>query len=289
VVKGIVGPVAFSCALFAAPPAYAQIVTENAGIISPETPILRESATFLQTDNAKELRWNNQAIIALPWRQEFKLTVPVVFRAVVPPRGDPEGNLFGSGDVSLRFKQSIWQDDDVLASTRLAAIVEATAPTGSDDTKDGGVAFARGLQLGTGAFGFGGGGAFTIIRDRHRLALEVFFRHTLRHDGVRLGETLDWNVAYWFRIEPATFSPDTDDVEVRGVIELLSSYRFQGKVGHNSSHDDGVLLWVAPGVQVYPLIWLLLEANVQLPLYQDIHDGFGRRRFATTVAIKLLF
>lgn len=98
------------------------------------------------------------------------------------------------------------------------------------------------------------------------------------------------NLAYWFRIEPAQFSPDEEEqVEVRGVLEVLTAYRFSSRVGDRRVSDDGLVAWIAPGVQVYPLVWLLLEGSVLVPAYQDVDDEFGRRKLAATFALKLLF
>lgn len=283
----------YACLLLvsAARPCAGQVVTENGGVISPQTPILRESLTYLHTEDAKELRWNIQLIISAPgFPLEAKVTLPVVYRHVDAFGVGPREGLFGLGDLSLRLKQSLWQSDDVMASTRLAALGEVTFPTGKDHEEDRGVRLPPRLQLGTGAFAYGGGLVFTLIRDRHRFSAEAFFRHTARHDGVRPGQTLDLNLAYWFRIEPAQFSPDEEEqVEVRGVIEVLTTYRLPSHVGDRRANDDGFVAWVAPGIQVYPLTWLLLEASVQAPVYQDVDDELGRRKFAATFAIKYLF
>lgn len=272
--------------------ASAQVVTENGGIISPQTPILRESVSFLHTENVKELRWTNQFIIAAPWFPlEARILLPIVYRDIDLPQNGPREDLFGLGDLTLRLKYSLWQADAVMASTRFAALTEVTVPTGDDDATDGGVRLPPRLQLGTGSFTYGGGLVFTVIRDRHRVSAEAFFRHPTRHDGIRPGPTLDINLAYWFRIEPAQFSPEDDEaVEVRGVLEVLTSYRWRSRVGDTHAGDQGFIVWVAPGVQVYPLPWLLLEASLQVPAYQDIDDDeLGRRKVAGTFAIKYLF
>lgn len=119
-------------ALAAAPDAAGQVITENGGVISPQTPILRESVSFLQTAQVKELRWGNQLIVSAPGIPlEAKVTLPVVYRHVEVAGGGGREDLFGVGDLSVRLKQSLWQTDAVMASTRFAALAEVTLPTGN--------------------------------------------------------------------------------------------------------------------------------------------------------------
>jgi hypothetical protein len=271
-------------------PARAQIVTENAGVISPETPIVRESLSVLDAEHLREVRWEHQLIFAFDPARELKLTVPLVWRDVefATPGGVEDADLAGLGDVSLRFKQSLWQEDAVMASTRWAALAEIGAPTGEDGETENGALIPRRLQLGTGDWSLGAGTAYTWIRDRQRFSAETLFRYRTRHEGLRLGETLDLNLAWWYRITPARFPPGDPPLEVRGVLELLSSYRWPSE-GDGDLDDDGKLVWLAPGLQVYPSKTVLLEVALRAPIHQDLDDALGDRRWAGVLALKFLF
>lgn len=272
--------------------AMAQIVTENAGVVSPETPILREAVSVLAAENLEEVRWSHQVIVALDTRRELKLTLPVLSREVeFDDAGGQkqEADLSGLGDATLRYKQSLWQVDDVMESTRWAFLAELGVPLGEDDAEEQGVEIPRRLQLGTGDWSIGGGTAFTSIRDRHRFSVEGMFRHRTRHEGIQLGESADLNLAYWYRIEPAAFDPEREETEVRGVLELLLTWRFPSEIGDTRIDDDGPLVWLAPGIQVFPGTKVLFEASVQVPLYQDLDDAVGERNWAAVLVIKFLF
>jgi hypothetical protein len=270
--------------------AQAQVVTENAGVISPETPIVREALSVLDAENLREVRWEHQLIYALDPTHEVKLTVPLVWRDVelATAGGVEDADLAGLGDASLRFKQSLWQEDAVMASTRWAALAEIGAPTGDDDDTENGALIPRRLQLGTGDWSLGAGTAYTWIRDRQRFSAETFFRYRTRHEGLRLGETLDLNLAWWYRITPARFPPGDPPLEVRGVLELVSSYRWPS-AGDGDQDDDGALVWLAPGLQVYPSKTALLEVALRAPIHQDLDDALGDRRWAGVLALKFLF
>lgn len=286
-------PGGVSVLLLLAQPAFGQILTENAGVTSPETPTLREYITIFESENLTDVRLNHQLLLGLNPKTELRLTIPTVLHR----RGsfDTLGGLgasedmAGLGDISLRLKYSLFQTDDVMASTRWAILGELVTPTGDADKKDDGVRVPRRLQLGTGAWGFGLGTAYTVIRDRHRFSTDVYFRHRTRHEGVRLGQTVHWDLAYWYRLTPAKHNPEKETTEIRGVLELLNTYRFESRLGDHGSGDQGLQVWFAPGIQIYPRRDLLIEASVQIPVIDNNDDALGDRRWAFLIAVKFLF
>jgi hypothetical protein len=274
-----------------APAGAAQIVTENAGVLSPELTVLREALGVLHAQHLDELRWSHQLVFAPDRAHELRLTVPVLWREARFPGagGEEETELAGLGDIALRFKQALWRADDVMRSDRWALLFELGAPTGEHDEVENGTPVPRTLQLGTGDWSLGAGSAYTWIRDRKRFACETFYRHRTRHDGLQLGASADLNAAYWYRFSPAAFTSDSPGPEVRGVIELLGTYTFPSEVGDDTLDDDSTLVWLAPGIHVYPSTRFLLEANVQLPLFQDSDDAVGERHWSANLVLKFLF
>lgn len=273
---------------------HAQIVTENAGVTSPETPTLREYFSFEETENLLDLRLNHQLLLGIDPKTELRFTLPTIIsrRATVTDGfgRTHTAEMAGLGDASLRLKYSLYQVDDVMASTRWAALGELVMPTGDDDRTEGGVRLPRRLQPGAGSWGYGVGTAFTLIRDRHRFSTDLIYRHRTRHEGFRPGPSLHWDLAYWYRITPAEHPPpDKEVTEVRGVIELLNEYRFESAVGDGGANDQGYQLWVAPGIQIYPRRDVLFETSFQIPVVQTIDDELGDRRWRFLVAIKFLF
>jgi hypothetical protein len=266
----------------------AQIFTENAGPASPELPAIREAVNIRETRNVREWRLDSQFIWSPTPALETRTTVPYLFRDYGGTDAD------GLGDLALRLKHSLWQEDDVLESTRFAGLYELTLPTGDTDAaRDaGGVVLPQRLQLGAGAAGIGGGLALTLIRDRHRFSAEGFYRHTLEDDGFELGDLVRGNLAYWYRLTPATFrsGPEgRDPLEVRGVIELLGSYRFESEDAGQGLSDQGTEVWLCPGVQVFGSGRFLFEGALQFPVHQNVDDGFGRREWGALVSWKVIF
>lgn len=267
--------------------ARAQIVTENAGVASPELPSLREAFHFERTREVREYRLDSQLTWSPTPRFETRTTLPWLHRDF---RGGSD--VTGIGDLALRGKHLLWQTDDVLESTRFSLLWEVTLPTGDDARAVGpsGVALRHPLQPGKGTIGYGAGAAFTLIRDRHRLSFEGFARDTPRHDGFDAGAVVSANVAYWYRITPATFGAagERDPLEVRAVVELLAEQRFESRTARGLG-DDGARLRLAPGVQVFSDVRVLFEAAFQLPLLDDVDDDFGRREWSALFSVKYLF
>lgn len=134
-----------------------------------------------------------------------------------------------------------------------------------------------------------GGTAFTVIRDRHRVSLEAAYLHRTRHEGFRPGPELELNCAYWYRLYPAHFEPGERRIEIRPVLELLSTYRYASDRSSGKLDDDGTNLLLAPGLQIYPRTDLLFEIGLQIPLVQGIDDDRGDLRGSITFAVKFLF
>ncbi len=278
--------------LLLAPATSGQILTANAGVNSPELPTLIELLSYRSFAHVKEVRSLLQFVYSPTPTLETRLTVPTLYRDLefkTPSGLDESDSLFGLGDLELRLKYSLFQEDGVLESTRWAVMVEGVAPTGRHREREAGVELPRKLQLGSGGWGVGVGSAFTIIRDRHRFSAEVFYRHRTRHEGFRLGDSFHLNLAYWYRITPATFDPEEQEVEVRGVFELLSTYRSESIGSRGGLDDGGFEVWAAPGVQIYLNRDVLIEASIQVPIFQNIDDPFGRRQWGATLGVKFIF
>ena len=274
-------------------PLESQIITANAGVTSPEIPTLRESLDFREAKDYRSLTLNSRLLYGITPQLELDLGFPMVlhrkvrFRNRVGERDTKD--LAGVGDISLTIKRSLFQADDVLESTRWALLARVKAPTGVDDRRDGGVRLARRLQLGNGSWGLGAGSVFTVIRDRHRFSAETTYFHETRHEGFRPGPEVAFNMAYWYRLSPARFDPELDRVEVRPVIELLTRYRSSSRSSAGRPRDDGWLISLAPGLQVYPRTDLLFEFYVLVPIFQNVDDPLGDRLLGAGLAVKVLF
>lgn len=270
----------------------AQIFTDDGTPISPETPQLREKLRYQDNENANDLHWSHEFSYALNPANELRLDVPVRHRNIQFTDDSGTGHsetLTGLGDVSLQWQHSLDQTDWVMGSNRLALNLKLEAPTGNDDELVGGVEIPRRLQLGSGDWSTSLGGVYTRVEDRQRFSIQGVITHNTRHDGMRMGEELDLNIAYWYRLHPVKHDPEKDQTEIRGVFELLSNYRFPSERGGTNLEDDGLNLWASPGVQIYVSPKIQLETAVQVPISQKIDDDLGDRYYGVQFNLKILF
>jgi hypothetical protein len=267
---------------------FAQVVTENAGTVSPETPLWQTRLEYFKAENVTDLRAVETFIWAPDATMDFALSLPFVHRDVEFGAGI-EDTVEGIGDASLRWKYSLYKTDDVMKSTRFSLLLGTKFPTGPWHEEADGVRVPRKLQLGTGSFDFTGGLLFTHIDDRHRFAAEVIGRHNLEADDFQLQPSLRLGLAYWYRVSPARIETAGEETEVRGVIEITSIFYGESELDGSGLGDDGNITWISPGIQIYPAYWILFEVNVQIPVVQTVEDQLGDRKFSFLVSVKFLF
>jgi hypothetical protein len=273
--------------LMSAFPASAQLVTENAGTISPETPLARLQIRGGHWEDVDEVTVAAEVHYGFHPRVEGSLTFPVVRRVI--ERGDDVETIGGLGDVAAGLKINVYKTDGVMTSTRAAVLIGVEAPTGEWRNEFDGETepFARKLQPGSGTWDFSYGVAFTSIHDRHRFAADLIGRASTERSDVRPGPQARLDAAYWFRLLPATFEPGSAGMELRLVLDASAVYRWRTHGGPGD--DSGLRVWLSPGAQFYALKWLLFEANVSLPLYDGVEDEFGDARWEGYAAVKILF
>lgn len=267
--------------------AWAQVVTENAGTVSPETPIWQTRFEYAKAEHLTDLRAVETFFWAPNGVMDFALSVPVHHRDV--EFGGLDDTLEGVGDSSLRWKYSVWKEDDVMASTRFSALAGVKFPTGRWDEEESGAKIPRKLQVGTGGWDVFGGPLFTYIQDRHRFAAELVGRYSFERDDFRLQPSIQVGLAYWYRISPGRIDVAGEETEVRGVIELTSIFYGDSETDGRVQDDGGNITWLSPGVQIYPSFWVLFEASVQVPIIETVEDARGDRKFGALLSIKFLF
>lgn len=273
---------------------HGQLITENAGFKTGiDTWVVGEWFTAYESKNVTSFRLDHRFLFRFDEKTEFRIEVPTILSkevTFIDPLGRRQTRtLSGLGDVKFVAKHSLRQTDDVMWSNRWALLGEVTGPTGQNDDKSGGFEIPRRLQLGTGSWGFGGGTALTFIRDRHRFSSEWMFRHWLRHDGFRPGQSVHWNMSYWYRLYPAQFDAEKVQRELRGVVELLNTYHFDSKLGSRNMGDHGVESWVALGFNWFLSRNVLFDVGFQVPTVETVNDEFGDRRWQAMVGLRILF
>lgn len=251
--------------------AIAQIETANGAIMSPRSPEMKVRSFFRGAENGDTCGLKLVGTWGLTRQDELRASFPLHNRDFL---GD---SRFGLGDLYLRYKRSLHQDDDVMSSDRFALIVDGYVPTGEYQRANR----PTRAQLGLGTPQLGAGIVYSVVRDRHRFSAEVGHRQPLGND---LAGTSRLNLAYWYRLTPGQFPEDKHVTEVRGVVELLGELR-----GPERGRDAGTLVFLAPGLQIFPSSSTQLELNALIPIAQSLNDPLGDRQLGGSLTAKFRF
>lgn len=249
----------------------AQIETANGAVMSPRSPEMKVRTFYRGAENGDSYGLKLVGTWGLTRKDELRVSMPLLNREFLGR------SRFGPGDLYLRYKRSLNQEDGVMTSDRLAVVVDASLPTG--EYRESGRPTRA--QLGLGTPQLGAGLVYSLVRDRHRFSLEVGHRQPLGND---LAGTSRLNLAYWYRLTPAQFPEDEQVTEVRGVLEVLTELR-----GPERGRDAGTLVFLAPGLQIFPSPSTQFELNALVPVAQSLRDPLGKRRLGGSFTAKFRF
>ncbi len=272
-------------------PLAAQLVTTDAGVISPELPTVKERLEWWSREHADELR----AITRLSWaperRLQLDLAVPLVARTVAVPStgGELRGRQEGLGDLTFGAKWALVRADDVMRSDRLSVLAEVSLPTGDDNAFVDGVDLGPRAALGLGTFGGSLGLGYTLVRDRHRAAVALRGSAFASDDGFAPGEELALDVAWWVRLSPREFLPEHTGLEWRGVLEVLSRWQTDDTVRAIDQQNGGRELSFVFGLQANLNLATSCEVGVVVPLDITTGSPFGEPDFGLLFSFRVSF
>lgn len=178
-------------------------------------------------------------------------------------------DVAGLGDVALlgrwTFKKWLGQ----WKRTDLAVIGGVELPTGDTNRRDNGIRLPPTLQLGSGSFDPFLRMAFTRIVKRKSVFAELQYKiNTPGALDYEFGDVLEYDLAVAYRLFPAEKYPNP---EFYGILELNGIWEQQARQrGREVKNTGSHTVFLSPGIQTIPLKNLLLEASVQIPIYQDL-------------------
>ena len=174
----------------------------------------------------------------------------------------------GWGDLKLLGKYQIYQRDTKRATLRITFLGGIKLPTGKADASDDMGLLPRPLQPGSGSYDLLGGPIITYVKNRFGLNAEANYRKNTQAEGYQFGDVLSANIAVGYRIFPKVYkiypSPYSSVF-----VELLSEFSGKDRAEGTELENTGKkILVLAPGVQFVFSRTFLLEASLQLPIYQ---------------------
>lgn len=162
---------------------------------------------------------------------------------------------------------NIYQKDAPRLTTRAILIGGVKLPTAEDD-KSG---LPPPMQLGTGSTDYTVGTA--VSRIGHRLGYYSDLKYTFKNEGngYEFGDTLNYDLALGYRWLPEVYE-SYPAKQLNLFLELNGLYAQKDRLDDQRVPDSGGhSLFLSPGVQWVPFKTALLEASVQIPIYENLH------------------
>ncbi len=269
----------------------AQLLTTDAGVLSPALIAARETFEWQHRAGADDLRATTRAAWSPDRRLQFEAGVPWITRDVdaATAQGIAQGSMSGLGDLEFGAKWALVRDDAVMRSERLSLLGNVRLPTGDDDGRVGGVDLGRRAALGLGVYGVGAGVGWTTVRDRHRAAAALRGWTYTEDGGFAPGEAVTFDAAWWMRLHPVRFEPGVHRNELRSVVELISGWQQEDRLGGVGQDDGGFYAKALVGLQANATAATSIEAGVLLPLVDDTKSALGDFRVGVLVTFRVFF
>lgn len=201
------------------------------------------------------------AAIAVPWTEK-SLRRNLSGRRVTL-------DVAGLGDTVLIGRWTFKKWLGPWRRTDLAVIGGVELPTGDTNRRDEGIRLPPDLQLGSGSFDPFFRMAFSHIVKRNSIFAELQYKvNTPGALDFKFGDVLEYDLAAVYRFFPAEKYPNP---EFYGILELNGVWEQQARQrGRDVENTGSHTIFLSPGIQATPLKNLLLEASVQIPIYQDL-------------------
>ncbi len=234
--------------------------------MTKKTKLLNEGNEIADPENKKVTIYNTPLILPI------RLSPSLVFTIVAPllkiesektSAGLQQKNSSsGIGDLQLSIKKAFFKKDGLKKTMRLAWKAGIKLPTGDENISP---------ALGSGAVNFIVGGLFTYIEDRFAMHHDLSYKINTEANGLRIGNRIQHNVAFEYRMLPERFK-SIKDTTLNLIVELNSNYQARSKSGGQSlSNTGGATLFLSPGLQIVAGPRFILEGLFQYPLIQELN------------------
>ncbi len=261
--------------------------------------VVNKSGLRTGTEAVEDPLDRNVTVLASPIAIPFAVTrhlipiliVPSMHKQLMTTENGVEKEISNTGisDITLNLKYSFWQRDARNKTTRLAAFAGVKFPTGStDETDDSGVPLPASLQLGTGSWDFPLGLSFTRSTGRFGINADVFYRIKTEHEAISFGNQFNYDLAFGYRLYPAQYETFREKV-INLYLEVNGTVNGKNEVdGETAENSGGHTIFLSPGLQWVPLQNLLVEASVQLPVFEDFNGTQLGNNFTFSAGVRYL-
>ena len=194
----------------------------------------------------------------------------------------------GLGDFTAFARYTLWQDDALGRTFRVAGFGGLTAPTGDDDATDRFGRLPPSLQNGSGAWDGFGGLVATWQTLKYQLDGQISYRANGEANDFEAGDETRLDLSWQQRLWPRELEGGVPGF-LYGVLELNWLYQDKHRIaGQSDANSGGDTLWLSPGVQYVTKRWVL-EAVVQKPISQNLNGTALENDWIVTTSFRMNF
>ena len=194
----------------------------------------------------------------------------------------------GLGDVTLLARYTAYQRDRRGSTLRIASFLGVDVPTGEDDASDALGRLPQTLQLGSGSWDYNLGTIVTRQTLKWQIDSSVSYKLNSEANEFEFGDQARFDFSYQKRLHPRQLGAGVPAF-VYGVLETNLLWQARSEIAGSTDTDSGGVTWyLAPGVQ-YVRRRVVLEAAVQIPIFQDLNGAALESDFIGTLSVRANF
>lgn len=260
--------------------------------------ILREQAvTTRSTDDPSSMN-RDLRVLAIPSVLAYGMTRDLTLFGIVPyldktmdlntTSGRVQRGDSGLGDVTFLSRYTLYADDRLGQTRRLAPFVGLKLPTGDDDETDSLGRLPQTLQLGSGSWDPIVGTVFTWQTFDWEFDVAGQYSFRTPANDFEFGDLARLDISFQYRLWPPGLGPGVPAF-FYGVLESNLIYAGKNESGGVSDPNSGGTTWfLTPGVQ-FVTKRVILEGAVQVPVVQELHGLALRNDYIVTGGFRLNF
>ena len=274
-------------------------ITSNTALAVGEGEfILREQVVVRRSSDDPSPMGRDLRVLSVPSVLVYGATRNITLFGIVPyldktmdlntTAGRSRRGDSGLGDVTFLSRYTLYSDDRLGQTRRLAPFVGLKVPTGDDDETDSLGRLPQTLQLGTGSWDPILGTVFTwqTFDWEFDLAGQYLFRTPA--NNFEFGDQARLDLSFQYRLWPPTLGSGVPAF-VYGVLESNLLYAGKNEEGGISNPDSGGTTWfLTPGLQLVTKR-VILEGAVQVPVVQDLNGLALKNDYIVTGGFRVNF
>ncbi|PCJ60364.1 MAG: hypothetical protein COA65_03830 [Rhodospirillaceae bacterium] len=194
----------------------------------------------------------------------------------------------GLGDISLFGRYTVFRQDWLGRTLRIAPFAGIELPTGEDHESDNLGRLPPSVQLGSGSWDPFGGIVLSYQTLDFEIDAQVSYKANMEANDFAFGDVARLDGALQYRLWPRELGTGVPGF-LYGVFETNLIYQDKNQVGGSDNPDSGGLsLFILPGLQYVTKRWIV-EVGVQIPVVQDLGGTALEKDYVLRAGFRLNF